>query len=512
MSKLTSGALGGEALKSAGMSFASSAVCTAAQLASQLVLTRLLLPDAFGVYAIASSIVLFFEVVRRTGASRILVQRHREFDSIAGSVFWVSLAISIACGLGMAALSPLLARAYASPKLLPVLILLSFRFPLSSLGLISQAKLEIELKWTHLTLIRTMSYLANVAMILAMAYWNYAELALVIPSLVTEPLAALAYRVSCRSLPRLSFSKQRALELVRPSFYITATSLTVIARTQATILLLGFFLTAAELGIFYYATALSAIATRVALGSIFSGLFPLFTRLSGDRGREQAAFLRVFHTGVLVGALVTALQIGLAMPIFAHFVGSQYQGGVLIFAIASIAAFCNVMTTPVCQPFDSHGNFGKTLRFGIVFAAFELAIFVLTVGVCKLLFSVQSLSLAVAGATMATAVANLVAWHRYTFFYLGYDFSVAFAPFWRVSVAVIAGACAGTVMFASARYLGQCFFSSSGMVLDGIALLVASLSIVLVYFGLTWLLWREAILHLYELGMRYASPLFAKAT
>src|SRR6185437_9630055 len=135
---------------------------------TQLILAKYLLPDQFGIIAPAASLAAFAGILRDTGAGQILIQRHKDFSRIAGSIFWLTLFTSCIAAMITAGCAPLFAFIWKSSILLPIILLMALRFPLGTIGLISRADLAIHMRWGVLGMISLLQPLVILIFSLAM--------------------------------------------------------------------------------------------------------------------------------------------------------------------------------------------------------------------------------------------------------------------------------------------------------------------------------------------------------
>src|SRR5687768_3960266 len=103
-------------------------------LLGQIVLAKLLLPEDFGLVAMALTVAAFVNIVRDAGLQQVLVHRGSEFPRWAGPAAWMSGTLGVGAMLVMAAAAPLAAWFYQRPELSPLILLLAIGSPLWALG------------------------------------------------------------------------------------------------------------------------------------------------------------------------------------------------------------------------------------------------------------------------------------------------------------------------------------------------------------------------------------------
>jgi O-antigen/teichoic acid export membrane protein len=121
-----------------------------ASFASQLVLARLLLPEAFGQIGMAYTVTTLAAALISFGVDAVLLQRLRTFKMWASPAFWSSLALSL---LGMAlmlAAAPVAGRMYHSPDLFGLVAVLAIALPIAALPTVPYVKLRAAMDFRFL--------------------------------------------------------------------------------------------------------------------------------------------------------------------------------------------------------------------------------------------------------------------------------------------------------------------------------------------------------------------------
>jgi PST family polysaccharide transporter len=90
------------------------------QFATVVALSRLLRPEDFGLFALASAVVGFVEMFKEMGLSTAVVQRRDVTEEQINALFWINAAVGVVAALAVAASAPLVARMFARPDLAPI--------------------------------------------------------------------------------------------------------------------------------------------------------------------------------------------------------------------------------------------------------------------------------------------------------------------------------------------------------------------------------------------------------
>ena len=130
------------AIRSAGISFVGQGASFVVQMASTMVLARLLSPKDFGIVTMVTTVTLLFRSFGQNGFTELIMQREELTESLASNFFWIELAVGTFLTLGFAASAPLLALFYHDAAVTQVAWGMSLTIGISCLGWIHVALLQ----------------------------------------------------------------------------------------------------------------------------------------------------------------------------------------------------------------------------------------------------------------------------------------------------------------------------------------------------------------------------------
>jgi len=274
-----------------------------------VLLARMLTPFDYGLVAILGVFLALARVFTDAGLSKALIRRPANSADDETTAF----ALNIAGGLAMAGLlclvSPLVARLYGQPLLVPLLCASSLKPVLSSLCLVQQALLTRAMDFRTQMICNLVANLLAGAVAVAMALAGHGVWSLVIQGLLQSLFRSLLLWWLRPWRPRGRVTRASIAALLPFSWRVLATDLLSALFDQLNQLLLGLFRPPAELGAFTRAQQLqlqpsSAISTLVSRVSL-----PALARMQEDRPRAREAFRRLLR--VLAGVHMPAMA-GLA--------------------------------------------------------------------------------------------------------------------------------------------------------------------------------------------------------
>jgi O-antigen/teichoic acid export membrane protein len=239
------------------------------KLVSNLIMTRLLVPDAFGLVAAAVTLIVGLQLVSDLGIRAVIVQSQRgeqqEFlrstwsvQAMRGIALWIIL--TAGC---VALLLPSVQRAlpegsvYATPQFSSVTVALGVGIVLSGL---ESASISLNIRRLNFRPIFTMDLISKFFPVPVMIVWAY--LSPSVWAIVGGTLLGGLLRTILSHLlvpgPRMSFHYEpdHIAEIVSFGKWISLSSFATFIGVQSDFIILGFLLPASALGVYYVARTL----------------------------------------------------------------------------------------------------------------------------------------------------------------------------------------------------------------------------------------------------------------
>lgn len=306
-------------LHAGGWTVAGFAVSQAIRFGANLVMTRLLLPEMFGVMAIATMVMYGLALFSDLGLRLSIVQSRRGGEAVFLNTAWAvqivrGMVIWIAA-LALGALLVALQRAggippgsvYAHPSLPPVLVILSLCAVLAGFESTKLSEASRRLTLGRITQIDIASQSAGV---LCMIAWAAVDRS--IWALVAGGLCAAAARtlLSHGWLPgsanRWQWDRAAFLEIIGLGKWIFASSILGFFVNSADRLVLGALTSASVLGVYVIAFLIFS-SVELAFGRIVSEVsFPALSEVARERPAGLRSSYYRFHLAVGLPACVVA--------------------------------------------------------------------------------------------------------------------------------------------------------------------------------------------------------------
>lgn len=269
------------------------------RLASNLVMTRLLAPEMFGIVAVANVIIIGLQLLTDVGLSQNVVQNKHgneprflntvwTMQIVRGGLIW-GLCIVIGIGVGLLGKFNLLPAesVYADPDLPLIIYVLSFSALISGFVSTNMALASRELRLGHLTLIELGSQVAALALMVIWASFDPSIWALVSGFIFSALIrVALSHAILYGERNRLEWNRAVFDEVFAFGKWIFLSSLLGFLAANLDRLILAAFLSPTTFGI--YTTAFFIVsAVREVFLQIGSRIaLPVFGEVVRDRPND----------------------------------------------------------------------------------------------------------------------------------------------------------------------------------------------------------------------------------
>ena len=304
-------------------------------LVSTVILARLLLPEDFGLVAIASALAMMIATITELSLSQALVQHDDPTEEHYHSAFTLNLLRGIVLALFIAVISWPTAALYGDSRLTPVILMLALGALVGGVANPKLAHLERRLEFRQFMILSLAEKSAGfvVAISIALAFQSY--WALVLGQLASQVgRSAASFFVTPY---RPAFTIRHWRDLFSFSIWLTLGQAVQAINWRSDPLVLGFFLPTRVLGYFSMGGRIAGMALSDVLHPIAQILFPAFAQLKNDPNRMRAAYVRA-HGVVIMIALPLGLGLAsIAQPLVALLLGQNWMGVVPVLQLLAVS-------------------------------------------------------------------------------------------------------------------------------------------------------------------------------
>jgi PST family polysaccharide transporter len=364
--------LGPRAARGAAVTLAAQAGRMIVQVASVVVLARLLTPHDYGLIAMVVAIIGVGELLRDFGLSSAAIQSPELTVPQRDNLFWINAGL----GTGLAVIvylgAGILELVYGQEELIPIAHALCLTFVINGLATQYRADLVRRLKFTRLALADILAptialVLAITAALLGWGYW-----ALVVQQLSQALVLLIVVAGSARWLPRAPRRHTHLGPLLRFGSNLMATQLVGYVSNNVDSVVIGVRFGAISLG--FYTRAFQLLMTplnqvRIPLTTV---ALPVLSRIGGD--------IRRFGDYIVQGQLalgytlvaVLGLAVGGAEPITEIFLGHRWGSVAPLLALLAAAGIFQTLAFVGYWVYVSRGLTSQLLRYTLLSSAIKV--------------------------------------------------------------------------------------------------------------------------------------------
>ena len=277
-----------------------------------MVLARLLTPEAFGIVATLNMVISFAEIFTDAGFQKYLVQHEftdeQDRQESTNVAFWSNLVMSLFLWGIIALFSDGIARVVGNPGLGNVLVIACLSIPLAAFSSIQSALYKRDFDFKTLFKVRLVSALIPVFITIPLAFILRSYWALVIGTLVQNLVNAVLLTCYSKWKPHLYYSWLKLKEMLSFSIWSMIEQISIWLTGYVDVFIVGTMLSQYYLGL--YKTS-SSIVGQI-MGLITAATTPiLFSSLSRLQNDEEEFKQMFFRFQKIVGLMIIPLGVGI---------------------------------------------------------------------------------------------------------------------------------------------------------------------------------------------------------
>lgn len=348
------------------------------ELVVQIFMARLLAPDDFGALAIMLVFVNVGGVVAQSGLNIALVQAADTGEADFSTVFWMSLAVSVALYALVFFFAPTVAAFYGMEHL---------AWPLRALALvlIVNAYSAVQVAWVQRSLDFRKSFTATITSILASGVLGIgaAVLGAGLWALVVQQLTyqvvncfVLAARIPWR--PRVVFDVRRAGKLFGFGWRLLASGLLDTGYQSLSDLIIGKQFSAVQLGLVSQGKKYPQAIGSMLDGTIQPVMLSAASRVQDDRARVKRLVRRALKTSMYLVTPCMTLFAVIAVPTVRLLLGQQWLPCAFFLQVYCFTNALLPIHSSNLQALNAMGRSDLFLKLELIKKAYGLAILLFT--------------------------------------------------------------------------------------------------------------------------------------
>jgi lipopolysaccharide exporter len=321
-----------------------------------MILTRLLAPEAFGTMAVVLSAGSVIQMITDIGVKEAIIQNPRGSEShYLSAAWWLACFRSISIYACVFVCAPWISKFYGNHELIPLLRVVALTVILE--GTFSSKAYEAikHMSFKKWAAIHHGGGIAGVVITLILSLVIRDVWALVLGNVAESLMRWILSYVLCPYLPSFSWNKEAARDLLRFSRGLFGLSFLNLIFTRADVFVLAKLYSPAALGLYVMAIYLVQTPAGFLMNLLGQTLLPTFSKVQGDKVRENRILLQVSSLLVQLGMPALVFMLLCGRSLLTLFYGSRYAAAAVPLMLASAVVFMNILNGQITTVFYGRG-------------------------------------------------------------------------------------------------------------------------------------------------------------
>jgi O-antigen/teichoic acid export membrane protein len=329
----------------------------AVRLGRNIILTRLLAPEAFGTMAIVLSCCSVLHTIMDLGVREALIQNPRgSEEEYVRSAWWIALGRAASFWILLSLAAPFIATFYGNAELTALFRVAAVGVLLEG-ALSSRAYVAIrEMKFRKWAMINHGGAIIGVLMTIGLSFFLRDVWALVLGSICETLGRVILSHTICPFLPQLKWDGAAARELLGFSRKLFGMSLFNLIFGRADVFVIAKLYSPPALGFYVMAVSAVQIPSIFIMNVLAQTLLPTFSHIKESGDRENRVLLQVTSLLVALGmpAFVFAMFSGRSLLALVY--GPRYGAAATSLIAASAVCFLNILNGQITTVFYARGR------------------------------------------------------------------------------------------------------------------------------------------------------------
>jgi teichuronic acid exporter len=300
------------------------------------ILARLLTPTEFGVVAIISVFITFFNLLSNFGITPAIVQHKSLTDEDISSIFSISIIFGLLLSVIFFFTAPIIAEFYNEPVLINLSQLMSISILFNSLKVVPNAILMKKLKFKELGFINVIVNIISGIISIILAYFDFSFYALVYNSIISALLIFIAYFYLAPIRPAIFIKLSSFLKIAKFStFQFLFTFINYFA-TNTDNLLIGKFFSPSALGFYDKSYRLMLMPVQNLTQVITPVLHPVLSEYQDNKIIIYNAYIKIVKLLAIIGFPLSVFLFFNASELITLVYGNQWAQSIPVFKLLAL--------------------------------------------------------------------------------------------------------------------------------------------------------------------------------
>ncbi len=310
-------------------------------------LARLLSPHEFGLVAIVGVFVSFFNLISDFGIGPAIIQNQKLSKKNLNDIFTFSVYGSLGLTFAFFISAPFISKFYNEISLIKIVRLLSISVLFYSLQMVPKALLRKELEFKKIGIISIISNLFSGSIGILLALKGNGVYALIVQSILAAFITFILSYYYHPSRFLIMFEMESIKKVAMFSINQFSFNLINYFSRNSDNLLIGKFLSSADLGYYDKAYKLMLLPVQKLTHVITPALFPVLARYQDDKEMIFRSYLKLLSILSIIGLPLSIFFYSSAKEIITIMFGDQWLLSIPVFKLLSLTIGLQMMLSSV---------------------------------------------------------------------------------------------------------------------------------------------------------------------
>ena len=277
-----------------------------------LFLARLLVPESFGLIAMATIVFELANIFVNSGLGSALIRSKTVSDKDLNTVFYTNLLLSTIAYIALFFGAPYIADFYKQPELILLIQVTGLVIFINATKVVQGALFGRNMDFKSLMQSNTLSTVISGCLAVAAASYGLGVWSLVIQMISSSLISASALWFISTWRPALEFSKESFITLFAFSKNLLIEGILDVIFRNSYILVIGRFFGAEATGLYFFAKKINDLISNQLTGAIQQATFPALSTIQDDNKMLREKYRQIVQIMIFAIAPIMALLSGLA--------------------------------------------------------------------------------------------------------------------------------------------------------------------------------------------------------
>lgn len=317
------------------------------------ILSRILLPNDFGVIALASVCIAFFSILSESGFGVAIIQKKDLDKRDISNIFTITIFIAIISSCVLFLATPLLSRFYAEPRLDLILKFLSLNLFFSVINIVPNGLLLKEKQFKYLSIANLFVQLLCGLIAITIALNGFGIFALLVNPILGSFLVSLLNIYRTRIVPGMKDILHSVRKIFSYSVYQFLFAVINYFSRNLDNLIIGKYLGLSMLGYYEKSYRLMLLPVANLTNVINSVAHPVLSDFQHDADKLERKYRKIVEVLVSIGFPLSVFLYFNSEFLVLSIFGSQWEKSVDIFRILSVSIGFQIVVSSAGSIFQS---------------------------------------------------------------------------------------------------------------------------------------------------------------